>query len=79
MNRIDESDDHLAGEDEHSANALGETISLADTPEEDADRCQDVIRELEEFEESGEGREAEAVSTAEGVHDLDARPETTVA
>ena len=77
MNRIDESDDHLAREDEPSADALGETLSLADTPEEDADRYKDVIRELEEFEAD---MESEAVvSTAEGVHDLDARPETTVA
>ena len=79
MNRIDEPDHHLAGEGEPSADALGETLSLADTPEEDADRYQDVIRELEEFEEAGEGSGAEAVSTAEGAHDLDARPETTVA
>jgi hypothetical protein len=79
MNRITESDDHLDREDEPSADALGETLSLADTPEEDADRYQGIIRELKEFEESGEGSEAEAVSTAEGVHDLDVRPETTVA
>ena len=79
MNRFDESDDHLAGEDEHSADALGKTFSLADTPEEDADRYQDVIRELEEFEEAAVVSGAEAVPTAEGVHEPDARPETTVA
>ena len=78
MNPIAESDDHLTVE-ERSADALGETLSLADTPEEDADRYRDVISELEEFEEAGVESEAEAVSTAEGVHDLDARPETTVA
>jgi hypothetical protein len=79
MNLITEPDDHLAGEDEPSADTLGETLSLADTPEEDADRYRDVIRELEEFEAAGVEGEAEAVSATEGIHDLDARPETTVA
>lgn len=78
MNRIAESDDHLTREEEPPRDSLGETLSLSDTLDEDADRYQDVIRELKEYEESGEGSEAEAVSTAEGVHDLDARPETKV-
>jgi hypothetical protein len=79
MNRITESEDDLTREDEPSADTLGETLSLADTPEEDADRYREVIRGLEEFEEAGAGRETEVVAAAEGVHDLDARPETTVA
>ena len=79
MNRITESDDNLAREYEPSADVLGETLSLADTPEEDADRYQDVIRELEEFEDAEVESESAAVSTAEGVHDLGASPETTVA
>lgn len=79
MYRTTESEDDLTREDDPSADALGETLSLADTPEEDADRYRDVIRGLEEFEEAGAGSETEVVTAAEGVHDLDARPEPTVA
>jgi hypothetical protein len=68
---------HIADEDEPTADALGGTLLLTDTLEEDRERYQDVIRDLTEFEEA-EG-ETEAVSTAEDVHELDARPETTVA
>jgi hypothetical protein len=70
MNRI-------ADEDEPTADALGGTLSLTDTLEEDRERYQDVIRDLTEFEEV-EG-ETEADSTTEAVHDLDVRPEITVA
>ena len=70
MNRI-------ADEDEPTADALGVTLSLTDTLEEDRERYQDVIRDINGFEEA-EG-ETEVVSTAEDVHELDAIPETTVA
>ncbi|MFL6229987.1 MAG: hypothetical protein ACJ741_14535 [Pyrinomonadaceae bacterium] len=69
--------DKLTGEDEATADALGGTLSLADTLEEDRERYQDVIRDLTEFEDA-EGATG-AVATAEDVHDLDARHETTVA
>lgn len=78
MNRIAEPDDHLTGEDEPSVDALGEMLLLADTLEDDADRYQDVLRELEEFEGASVESEAEAASTVEGVRDLDTRPEITV-
>jgi hypothetical protein len=70
MNRIANTD-KLTGEDEATADALGGTLSLTDTLEEDRERYQDVIRDLTEFEEV-EGA-AGAVSTSEEIHDLDAR------
>jgi len=70
MNRITD-------EDEPTSDALGGTLSLTDTLEEDGERYQDVIRDLTEFEETA--GETETVSATEEVHDLDVRPETTVA
>ena len=67
----------IADENEPTSDALGGTLSLTDTLEEDHERYQDVIRDLTGFEEA-EG-EIETVSATEGVHDLDVRPETTVA
>ncbi len=56
MNQIADTDDHLAKEEESSADALGTPLSLADTLEEDRARYQDVIRDLTEFEEAeGQG------------------------
>ena len=70
MNRITD-------EDEPTSDALGGTLSLTDTLEEDGERYQDVIRDLTEFEETA--GETETVSATEGAHDVDVGPETTVA
>lgn len=72
MSQIADTGDHLAEEEEPSADALGAPLSLADTLEEDRERYQDVIRALTEFEEGQRDEEIEVVATAEEVYDLDA-------
>ena len=59
MNRI-------ADEDEPTSDALGGSLSLTDTLEEDRERYQDVIRDLTEFEEAED--EIETISITEAVH-----------
>ena len=56
MNQFDVAGNHPVEEDGLEAGALGDTLSLADTLEEDRERHQDLIRTLTEFD---EGRGAE--------------------
>ena len=72
MNRI-------ANKDESTSDALGGTLSLADTLEEDRKRYQDVIRDLNEFEEALGLGEVEVSAIVEEVRDMDAKSDTPFA
>lgn len=62
MNKLSEVGNHPVEEDGVAGDALGGTLSLADTHEEDHERYQDVIRSLAEFEDE------------QGVEELESSP-----
>lgn len=57
MNQFNAAGNHLAEEDGSEGDALGGTLSLANTLEEDHERYQDAIRTLTEFEEERSAEE----------------------